>query len=120
MSLYNCHDLSFNRSNSVSTEPFELIHSNIRGSRSPSTDHITMRYLLMIIPNLHDFPMKTKSEFYDAYVHFVNLVQTQFSAKIKTFRFDLSGGGYNSNKFLELLGKQGTIPHIPCPYTRVK
>jgi hypothetical protein len=108
--------LPFNRSISVSSSPFDLIHSDVwrpflvtikGGSRyyiSFIDDHT--RYCWVYL-------MKHRSEFFEMYTAFQALVKTQHSAIIKCFRCDL-GEEYTFNKFCQLFALDGTIHQTSC------
>jgi len=93
--------LSFNRSFSVSSLPFDLIYSDVWGP-SPINIKRGSRYYVSFI-NDHTryywvYLMKQCFEFYEIYTVFRALVKTQHSTVIKCFRCDL-GGEYTFDKF---------------------
>ena len=60
--------------------------------------------------------MKLKSEFYDIYIHFQNLVENQHSTRIKIFQSD-GGAEFTSNRFKAHLSTSGIHHQLSCPYT---
>lgn len=111
--------LPFNRSISVSSTPFDLIHSDVWGP-SPVATKGGFRYYVSFIDD-HTrycwvYLMKHRSEFFEIYTTFRALVKTQHSAVIKCFRCDL-GGEYTSKKFCELFALDGTIHQTSCTDT---
>jgi len=111
--------LPFNRSISVSSSPFDLIHSDVWGP-SPVAIKGGSRYYVSFIDN-HTrycwvYLMKHCSELFEIYAAFRALIKTQHSAVIKCFRCDL-GGEYTSNKFCQMLALDGTIHQNSCTNT---
>jgi len=111
--------LPFNQSISVSSSPFDLIHSNVWGP-SPISIKGGSRYYVSFIDD-HTrycwvYLMKHRSEFFEIYAAFRALIKTQHSVVIKCFRCDL-GREYTSNKFCQLLALDGTIHQTSCTDT---
>jgi len=111
--------LPFNRSISVSSSSFDLIHSDVWGP-SPVAIKGGSRYYVSFIDN-HTrycwvYLMKHCSELFEIYAAFPALIKTQHSAVIKCFRCDL-GGEYTSNKFCQMLALDGTIHQNSCTNT---
>ena len=83
--------LSFNNNESISYSIFELIHSDI-WRPSPVASIGESRYFIIFIDDYSHyswiFPMKSCSEILPIYSNFAKMVETQFSKRIKTFRFD--------------------------------
>ena len=111
--------LPFNRSISVSSSPFDLIHSDVWGPSPVATKGGSRYYVSFIDDHTRYcwvYLMKHRSEFFEIYTAFRALVKTQHSAIIKCFRCDL-GGEYTSNKFCELLALDGTVHQTSCTDT---
>jgi hypothetical protein len=103
--------LPFNQSISVSSSPFDLIHSDVWEPSSIATKGGSRYYVSFIDDHTRYcwvYLMKQRSKFYEIYTAFRALVKTQHSTVIKCFRCDL-GGEYTSNKFCQLLALDGTI-----------
>ena len=81
--------LSFNNSESISNNIFELIHSDVWGP-SPVASIGGSRYFVVFIDVYSRyswiFAMKSCSEILPIYSNFAKMVETQFSKHIKTFR----------------------------------
>jgi len=95
--------LPFNRSISVFSSPFNLVHSDV-----PNQNDHTRYYWVYL--------MKHRSEFFEIYAAFRALIKSQHSVVIKCFMCDL-GGEYTSNKFCQLLALDGTIHQTSCTDT---
>jgi hypothetical protein len=103
--------LSFNRSISVSSSPFDLIHSDVWGPFPVATKRGSRYYVSFIDDHIRYcwvYLMKHRYEFFKMYAAFRALIKTQYSVVIKCFRCDL-GAEYSSNKFCQLLALDGTI-----------
>ena len=83
--------LPFNNSESICNSILELIHSDVWGP-SPIASIGGSRYFVVFIDDYSHyswiFPMKSHSENLPIYSNFTKMVETQFSKRIKTFRFD--------------------------------
>ncbi|CAJ2637857.1 unnamed protein product [Trifolium pratense] len=111
--------LPFNKSVSVSSEPFDLVHSDVWGPSPVLTKGGSKYYVSFIDDHTRYcwvYLMKNRSEFFSIYHMFRAMVKTQHNATIKCFRSDL-GGEYTSNKFSELLAYDGTIHQTSCTDT---
>lgn len=111
--------LHFSLSTSKSCKPLELIHSDVWGP-SAIQSMSGFRYYLVLIDDYSrhtwTFPLKAKSETSMVITHFKNMVERQFSTKVKIIRTD--GGKEYHNKILSsLFSKWGIILQYTCPYT---
>ena len=83
--------LRFNTSESISSDIFDLIHSDVLGSSSVSSINGS-RYFVVFVDDYSRyswiFNMKHRSELLEIYSNFVKMVETQFSKCIKIFRSD--------------------------------
>ena len=83
--------LLFNTSESISTDIFDLIHSDIWGP-SPVSSIGGSRYFVIFIDDYSRyswiFHMKHRSKLLQVYSNFAKMVETQFSKRIKIFRSD--------------------------------
>ena len=81
--------MPFNSSESISTNIFDLIHSDIWGP-SPISSIGGSRYFVVFIDDYSRynwiFHMKYRSELLQVYSNFAKMVETQFSKHIKIFR----------------------------------
>jgi hypothetical protein len=111
--------LPFNRSISVSSSPFDLIHYDVWGPSPVATKGGSRYYVSFIDDHTRYcwvYLMKHRSKFFEIYAAFRALIKTQHSAVIKCFRCDL-GGEYTSSKFCQLLALDGTIHQTSCTDT---
>jgi hypothetical protein len=111
--------LPFNRSISVSSSLFDLIHSDVWGPSPVATKGGSRYYVSFIDDHTHYcwvYLMKHRSEFFEIYATFQALIKTQHFAVIKCFRYDL-GGEYTYNKFCKMLALDGTIHQTSCTDT---
>ena len=60
--------------------------------------------------------MKHRSEVLQVYSNFAKMVETQFSKRIKIFRFD-NALEYTQYVFQAILYSYGTVHHLICPST---
>ena len=83
--------LPFNTSESISTDVFDFIHSDVLGPSSISSISGS-RYFVVFVDDYSRyswiFNMKHRSELLQVYSNFAKVVETQFSKRIKIFRFD--------------------------------
>ena len=109
--------LPFNRSVSVSSSPFDLIHYDVWGP-SPVPAKGGSRYYVIDDHTCYCwvYLVKHHFEFFDIYKAFRALVNTEHSSVIKCFRCHL-GREYTSNKFLEFLSLDGTMQQTSCTDT---
>lgn len=86
-------------------------------STAPITSVNGFKYYVLFIDRFTRFTwiylLQSKSEVLDKFVHFKNLVENQFSVKIKTFRSD-GGGEYTSTIFKSYLSQNDIIHQISC------
>ena len=106
--------MPFNNSESISNSIFELIHSDVWGP-SPVASIGGFRYFVVFIDDYSCyswiFPMKSCSEILSIYSNFAKMVETQFSKRIKTFRFD-NALKYTQYAFQALLHSYGIVNHL--------
>ena len=57
-----------------------------------------------------------RSELYQIYRDFTNMIQTQFSKPIKVFKSD-NAQEYKAHEFTSILHQFGIVPHSSCPRT---
>ena len=81
--------LPFNSGKSISTDIFDLIHSEVWGPSFVSSIGRS-RYFVVFVDNYSRyswiFNMKHHSELLQVYFNFAKMVETQFSKHIKIFR----------------------------------
>ena len=83
--------LSFNKSESFSSAPFDLVHYDIWGP-APIPTEGGSHYFVIFMDDYSRYTwiylLQCRSELTDVYQNFHKMVQTQFSHTIKTFRLD--------------------------------
>ena len=83
--------LPFNTSESISTDIFDLIHSDVWGPSSVSSIGGS-RYFIIFVDDYSSyswiFNMKYRSKLLQVYSNFAKIVETQFSKRIKNFQSD--------------------------------
>ena len=111
--------LPFNTSQSISTDIFDLIHSDVWGSSSVSST-VGSRYFVVFVDDYSCyswiFNMKYRSELLQVYSNFVKMVENQFSKRIKIFRSD-KALEYTQYAFQAILHSYGTVHQLTCPDT---
>ena len=111
--------LPFNSSESISIDILDLIHSDVWGP-SPVSSIGGSRYFVVFVDDYSCyswiFHMKHRSELLQVYSTFAKMVETQFSKRIKIFRFD-NALEYTQYAFQAVLHSYGTIHHLTCPGT---
>ena len=111
--------LPFNKSDSFSSAPFDLIHSDVWGP-SPTATMGGSRYFVIFIDDYSRytwiFLMRSRSELPQLYFDFATMIKTQFSCDIKVFRAD-NAAEYNDSGVLNFLRQHGSLPHRSCPGT---
>ena len=120
----SCHfgkqtKLPFNKSDSFSSAPFDLIHSDIWGPAPVPTEGGSKYFVIFV----DDFSRYTwiyllhhRSELVSIYQTFHKMIETQFNRTVKVFRSD-NAQEYNDKSFLSFLDSHGTLPQRSCPYT---
>jgi hypothetical protein len=108
----------FCASNRVTTSPLHLIHTDIW--TSPITSITGFKYYIAFIDDFSRYtwiyPLHQKSETFATFVKFKDLVENQFSTKIKQLQSD-GGGEYTSVQFQTFLTQHGINFRKTCPYT---
>jgi len=108
----------FTPSQRVSTQPFQLIHTNVW--TSPVSYISGYKYYVVFIDDLSHYswiyPLHAKFGVFDQFVKFKLMVENQFSLIIKQVQSD-GGGEYNSLQFQSFFTKYGIIHRKSCPNT---
>lgn len=85
------HALPFSSSDSLSSAPFHLIHSDIWGP-APTATVGGSRYFVIFVDDYSHYTwiylLRNRSELPSIYIQFATMIFTQFSYKIKTLRTD--------------------------------
>ena len=108
--------LPFSLSDSVSSFPLELIHSDVWSS--PTVSFKGSKYYVLFVDDYSRyswiFPMQFKQEVFNIFVKFKLQVENLFSSKIKAFQSD-GGGEYTKRAFQNLLTNNDINFHSSCP-----
>ena len=101
------------------TEPLELIHSDVCGPMN--TDSIGgSKYILTFTDDYSRYVtvyfLKNKSEVYEKFQEYVNMMENFTGLKVKTLRTD-NGGEYVSNDFSKYCASKGIVHQYSNPYT---
>ena len=109
--------MPFNSSESISTDIFDLIHSDVWGP-SPVSSIGGSRYFVVFVDDYYRyswiFHMKHRFELLQVYSNFAKMVETQFSKCIKIFRSD-NALEYTQYAFQAVLHSYDTVHHLTCP-----
>ena len=111
--------LPFNTSESISTDIFDLIHSDIWRPSSVSSIGGSRYFIIFVDDYSHYswiFNMKYRSKLLQIYSNFAKMVETQFSKHIKNFRSD-NALKYTQYVFQAILHSYGTVHQLTCPGT---
>ncbi|GLU00649.1 hypothetical protein SLE2022_179980 [Rubroshorea leprosula] len=110
--------LPFSDSFSITSAPFELIHSDVW--TSPVVSFTGIRYYLLFLDDyshyLWIYPLQSKSQVFQAFLRFSAYVSTQFGARIKAFQCD-NGREYDNADFATHFQTHGIHLRSSCPST---
>lgn len=116
-SLRSCH--SQLDSKTISTNPFEIIHSVVWGP-SPHQSLDGFRYYVHFIDDCTRytwiFLMRNKYEVFSYFQSMCACIKNQFSSVVKCLRSD-GGGEYMSTAFKTYLINNGILHQMSCPHT---
>ena len=111
--------LPFTTSESISTDIFNLIHSDVWEPSSISSIGGS-QYFVVFVDDYSRyswiFNMKYRSELLQVYSNFAKMVETKFSKRIKIFRSD-NTLEYTQYAFQAILHSYGTVHQLTCPGT---
>ncbi|RVX23684.1 Retrovirus-related Pol polyprotein from transposon RE1 [Vitis vinifera] len=117
--LGKSHRLPFSLNNERCAMPFDRLHCDLWGP-SPVSSFNGYRYYAVFIDDCTRFswifPLKHKSDLFDNFINLQRFIETQFSAKIKSFQCD-GGTKFTNNKFCSHLHSCGIDLRLACPYT---
>ncbi|GJW05705.1 ribonuclease H-like domain-containing protein [Tanacetum coccineum] len=105
--------LPFQRSTSIVTSPFDIIHSDLW--TSPVSSMSGYKYYVLFLDHYSHFlwvyPLHRKSDAQSKLLHFRAFVKTQFNREIKAFQCD-HGGEFDNNSLHELFATNGIQFHL--------
>ncbi|XP_071687473.1 uncharacterized protein [Rutidosis leptorrhynchoides] len=117
--LAKSHQNSFKTSNTKTERPFALVHSDVWGPARVNGGH-SFRYFLLFIDDCTrmtwTYFLTNKSEVFDKFTTFSNMVQTQFQSKIQVLRSD-NGGEFVNSQMKLFCEERGIIHQTTCPHT---
>ena len=114
------HRNPFEQSRRRTTEPLELVHSDVCG-KIDEKSRGRAEYFLTFVDHhsryVWVYPLRTKDEVFMRFVQWKALVEKSSGKKLKTLRTD-NGGEFTSTQFEDFLRKEGirhkrTIPKTP-------
>lgn len=110
---------SFNHTGTRATELLELVHSDVCGKMS-NTSLGGGKYFLLFLDDFSRkvfvYIIKEKSDVYEKFVEFKQLVENQTGKRIKTLRTD-NGTEYLNDRMRQLMSKSGIRHETTTPYT---
>ncbi|GLT62116.1 hypothetical protein SLA2020_347760 [Shorea laevis] len=110
--------LPFNDSCSVTSAPFDLVHSDVW--TSPVESFTGIRYYLLFLDDyshyLWVYPLHSKSQVFQSFLKFSTYVSTQFGARIKAFQCD-NGREFDNLNFATYFQTHGIHLRSSCPST---
>ena len=111
--------MSFHSSRHVSVDHFDLVHSDVWGP-APVSSLSGYNYYVSFVDDCSRYTwiylMRHRSELFQIYTDFTNMIQTQFQKRIKVFRSD-GAREYLSLSMTNLLKSHGTLHQQSCPHT---
>ncbi|GKA49430.1 ribonuclease H-like domain-containing protein [Tanacetum coccineum] len=110
--------LPFHSSTSIVKHCFDIIHSDLW--TSPIVSSSGFKYYVLFLDHFSHFlwiyPLRSKSDMFDKFLHFRNYVKNQFKCEIKNFQCD-HGGEFDNNRLHTLFAKNGIQFRFSCPKT---
>ena len=111
--------LPFNNNDSFSSAPFDLVHFDVWGPASLTTEggsHYFVIFFYDYSKLTWIYMLKYRSDLIHIFQTFHKIIQTQFSLTIKVFHSE-NAQEYHNKSFLSILDSNGIFPHHSCPYT---
>ena len=109
------HQLPYSKSFSVSSKPLQLIFSDVWGPAPSSVGNKV--YYVSFLDDFSKFTwiylLKHKSEVFERFRDFQNLVEHLLNRKIKAMQTDWGGEYQHLNTFFQRIGIEH---HVSCPY----
>lgn len=110
------HNLSFENNRRHAKEILEIVHTDLNGPH-PTEDYRGEKYFLTFIDDFSKlakiYTIKSKSDVYNCFAEYVNLVENLTGRKIKSLRCD-NGKEYLNSSIYKFTREKG-ICMIPCP-----
>lgn len=110
--------LPFPTSTSCTSQPFDIIHSDLW--TSPIVSSGGHRYYILFLDDLTNFlwtfPISKRSQVFSGFSNFAQHIKTQFERTIKTFQCD-NGKEYVNASFQNFFAQNGMVFRLSCPHT---
>ena len=112
------HKLPLSKHEISSTSMLQIVHTDVWGL-APLTSLFGYNFYVFFIDDYTRFKwfflLKQKSDLFTVFKHFKNLVENQYSTKIKVLRSD-NGGEYLSSQFQSFCSNHGILHQTSCPH----
>jgi hypothetical protein len=112
--------LPFSDSVSFSVHVFDLVHSDVW--TSPIVSFTGYKYYVLFLDDYSHYcwvyPLRHKSEVFDKFCNFHQLIDTQFGTKLKNFQCD-GGTEYLNNKFRTFFESLGIHLRVSCLHNKM-
>ncbi|XP_057526492.1 uncharacterized protein LOC130805723 [Amaranthus tricolor] len=109
--LGKSHKHSYSPGFTRTDRPFELVHSDVWGP-APESNSQGYSYFVLFLDDCTRvswiYFLKKKSEVFDVFVNFYNMILTQFHTRLKIIRSD-NGGEYDSHKMKNFTLEHGML-----------
>ncbi|GKE23211.1 ribonuclease H-like domain-containing protein [Tanacetum coccineum] len=110
--------LPFTSSDFIVTHSFKIVHSDIW--TSPIASSGGLKYYVLFLDHyshyLWIYPLRTKFEVFQKFLHFCSYVDNQFKCDIAAFQCD-HGGEFGNTNLLNFFAQNGIQVHFSCPKT---
>ena len=117
--LAKSHKHSYYPSNTHAPNPFDVIHSDVWGPAPHMNSH-GFKYFVLFVDDCSRmcwvYFLKHKSEVFDVFVKYYNMILTQFNAKPRILRSD-NGGEYISVAMKQFFRDHGLVHQTSYPDT---
>jgi transposase InsO family protein len=111
--------LSFPISCTHTTEPLQLVHSDVWGP-APITSINGTRYYVSFVDDFSKFtwffPLKHKSQVLSTFIHFKSTIENLLNHKLKVLRTDCEGE-YTDSAFQNYCSTHDIFHQFSCPHT---
>jgi transposase InsO family protein len=113
------HRAVYPLSNKKTDFPFSLVHTDVWGP-APQSTHNGKKWFISFVDDCTRvtwvYLLKHKSDVYDVFRSFYQMIVTQFNTCIKVIRSD-NGGEYFKKELMEFMNSKGILHQTTCPYS---
>lgn len=113
------HRAIFPLSNKKTDFPFSLVHTYVWGP-TPQSTHNGKKWFISFVDDCTwvtwVYLLQHKSDVYDVFRSFHQMIVTQFDTCIKVIRSD-NGGEYFKKELKDFLNSKGILHQTTCPYS---